>query len=87
MTRTRIANFQEDQSKETQREEEKEVEASSIVLEHSSQESMIDSGRSHHTVNLNSHTTYQDLEEELKQCADLNATTIHKQKDCLVIGS
>ena len=87
MTRTRIANFQEDQSKETQREEEKEVEASSIVLEHSSQESMIDSGRSHHTVNLNTHTTYHDLEEELKQCADLNATTIHKQKDCLVIGS
>ena len=78
MTRTRIAHFQEDQNEGAHQEEEKGAQASSIVLEDYSHESMVDCRRSHNTLNPSMHTTYQDLSEELKQYPDLNITTIHK---------
>ena len=71
MTRVRIANFDEDQNEDAPEEEEKQAEGSASMVDHFSLESFVDYPRSHNTVNPSMHTTYQDLEEELKQCKPL----------------
>ena len=78
-TKTRIVSFEEDESKDQNTEDDKEPERpSSMGGEHFSQESLVCSQRNNKTLNPSMHTTYHDLEDDLKKFAPIETGSLCK---------